>query len=232
MPEISLFTAIFFGFFLGVRHSLDADHVVAVTAMVSRSRGFFRSALLGLSWGIGHTITIFGVGFMVLVFKLVIPERLILVVEFLVGIILVLLGIPLIGQIVRRGHIHWHQHKDRHHLHAHSHNEFPIHDHQHRRRSLLVGMVHGLAGSGALTVLVLATTPSVTQGLLFLLLFGAGSILGMLLFSGFISLPFRFATGFSPRLNLWLQGTAGILSIVFGLIIMGEITFGGELFLR
>ena len=96
---------------------------------------------------------------------------------------------------------------------------------------MLIGMVHGLAGSGALTLLVLSTMPSVTQGLIFLLVFGAGSILGMLLFSGLIGLPFKLTTGSSLRLNWWFQGAAGLTSIVLGLFIMWQTAFVGGLFL-
>ncbi len=231
MPEVTISTALLFGFLLGVRHALDADHVVAVTTIVSRSRGLLRSAMVGLSWGIGHTVTLFVVGFGVLVFKLTIPDRLALSMEFMVGVILILLGIPLIGRLAQRAHVHWHQHGDKRHFHSHSHDKAPGHDHQHIRRSLLIGMVHGLAGSGALTVLVLGAMSSVAQGLVFLLLFGIGSILGMLLFSGFISLPFRFAAGFSLRLNLWIQGAAGIISILLGLSIMWQTGFAGGLFI-
>ena len=220
----------FFGFLLGIKHALDADHIVAVTTIVSRSRSLLRSALVGLSWGIGHTVTLFVVGFGVLVFKLTIPDRLALSMEFVVGVILVLLGVPLIKQLVGGSHVHWHQHGDRYHLHSHSHNETPDHGHQHIRRPLLIGMVHGLAGSGMLTVLALNTMSSVAQGLFFLLLFGAGSILGMLLFSGLISLPFRLTAGLSLRLNLWVQGVAGIISIAFGLFIMWQTGFIGGLF--
>ncbi len=232
MPEPTLLTAVIFGFLLGIKHALDADHIVAVTTIVSRSRSLLRSALVGLSWGIGHTFTLFAVGFGVLVFKLTIPDRLSLSMEFVVGIILVLLGVPLVRRLVgNRTHIHLHQHGGKRHVHNHSHDNSPEHTHQHIRRPLLIGMVHGLAGSGALTVLVLSTMSSVGQGLLFLLLFGVGSILGMLLFSGLISLPFRFTAGRSLRLNLWIQGVAGVISIVFGLFIIWQTGFAGGLFL-
>ncbi len=231
MPEVTVATAVFFGFLLGLKHALDADHIVAVTTIVSHSRSILRSVLVGLSWGIGHTITLFVVGFAVLVFKLTIPGGLALFMEFIVGIILVLMGISVIRQLMGSAHVHRHQHDGKRHAHSHSHGEAPGHNHSHLRRPLLIGMVHGLAGSGVLTVLVLTTMPSVAQGLLFLLLFGIGSILGMLLFSGLIGLPFKFTARFSLRLNLWVQGVAGIISIVFGLFIMWQIGFVGGLFL-
>ncbi len=231
MPEVTILTALSFGFLLGLKHALDADHIVAVTTIVSRSSGLLRAALAGLSWGIGHTLTLLAAGFAVLVFKLTIPDRLSLSMEFVVGVLLVLLGVPIIWRLVAgRAHVHVHRHEDERHLHSHSHNDTPKHDHAHIRRPLLVGIVHGLAGSGALVPLVLSTMSSVAQGLFFLLLFGMGSILGMLLFSGLISLPFRFTSGLSLRLNLWTQGVAGVISIVFGLFIMWQTGFVGGLF--
>ena len=95
MPEATVLTSLFFGFLLGVKHALDADHIVAVTTIVSRSNSLLRSVLVGLSWGIGHNLTLFAVGFAVLVFKLTIPDRLALSMEFIVGVILVILGRPL-----------------------------------------------------------------------------------------------------------------------------------------
>ncbi len=232
MTDASLLTALFFGFLLGIKHALDADHVVAVTTIVSRSSSLLRSTLVGLSWGIGHTFTLFAVGFLVLVFKLTIPDKMALSMEFVVGIFLVLLGVPLVKQLLAsRSHVHVHQHEDKRHLHGHSHDDTPEHDHRHIRRPLLMGMVHGLAGSGALTILVLGAMSSVAQGLVFLLVFGVGSILGMMLFSGLIGLPFKFTAKRSQRLNLWIRGVAGLISVVLGFVIMWQVAFVGGLFL-
>ncbi len=232
MPEITVLTALLFGFLLGVKHALDADHIVAVTAIVSRSRSLLRSALVGLSWGVGHTLTLVAAGIAVLVFKLTLPDKLSLSLEFVVGVLLVLLGVPLIWRLVAsRPHVHLHQHGGKPHIHKHLHRDTPGHDHQHIRRPLLMGMVHGLAGSGAITLLVVSTMSSVAQGLVFLLLFGIGSILGMMLFSGLIGIPFRLTAGLSLRLNLWVRGTAGLISIALGLFIMWQIAFVGGLFI-
>jgi sulfite exporter TauE/SafE len=229
--EANLLTALFLGLLLGVKHALDADHVVAVTTIVSRSRSILRSALVGLTWGIGHTIALFAAGFAVLALKLTIPDKIALSMEFAVGVLLVLLGVPLLKQLItNRGHIHPHQHGDKVHFHNHSHSDTPVHQHIHLRRPLLVGMLHGLAGSGALTLLVLNTMPSLAQGLAFLLVFGVGSILSMLVLSGLISIPFKLTARLSLRLNLWVHGVAGFISIVLGLFIMCEIVFVGDLF--
>lgn len=232
MPELTILTALFFGFLLGVKHALDADHVVAVTTIVSRSNSLLRSAVVGLSWGMGHTITLFVVGFAVLVLKVTIPDKLALSMEFLVGVLLVLLGTPIIRQLVSgNSHVHFHRHQEKHHAHSHSHRDTPQHKHQHLRRPLLIGMVYGLAGSGALTLLVLTTMPSVTQGLVFLLIFGMGSMLGMVLFSGLIGLPFKLTARFSLQLYPWVQRVAGIISVTFGLFIMWQTGFVAGLFL-
>ncbi len=232
MPaEANISTALLLGLLLGMKHALDADHIVAVTTIVSRSRSILHSLRVGLTWGIGHTLTLFVVGFGVLVLKLGIPDRLSLSMEFAVGLLLVVLGVPLLWRLmVSKAHTHPHQHAGKSHLHAHSHSYTPNHDHSHVRRSLLMGMLHGLAGSGALTLLALSTMSSVVQGLFFLLVFGVGSILGMLVFSGLISLPFRITTMFSLRLNLWFQGVAGCISIVLGILIMWQTGFAGDLF--
>lgn len=232
MPtEANILTALFLGLLLGIKHALDADHVVAVTTIVSRSGSILRSALVGLSWGIGHTFTLFAVGFAVLVLKLTIPDKLALSMEFAVGVLLVVLGVPLLKQlIVSRTHIHYHQHEEQSHFHSHSHDETLDHDHSHLRRPLLVGMLHGLAGSGALTLLVLNTMSSIAQGLVFLLVFGVGSILGMLVFSGLIGVPFKLTTRFSLGLNLWVHGVAGFISIVLGILIMWQTGFASDLF--
>jgi len=231
MPEDALLTALFFGLLLGVKHALDADHVVAVTAIVSRTSSLLRSMLVGMNWGIGHTLTLFAVGLGVLVFKLTIPAKMALSIEFAVGFILVLLGVPIIKQLsFNRAHIHLHQHSDEYHLHTHSHRESSSHGHQHTKRPLLVGMVHGFAGGGALIPLVLSTMSSVVQGLFFLLIFGLGSIIGMIVLTGLISLPFKFAVRLSPKLSLWIQGIAGMVSIIFGLLIMWKTGIIGGLF--
>ena len=231
MPEGALLTALLLGLLLGVKHAFDADHVLAVTAIVSRTSSILRSMLVGMNWGIGHTLTLFAVGLGVLVFKLTIPAKMALSMEFAVGFILVLLGVPIIKKLsVDRSHIHLHQHSDKYHLHIHSHHESSSHRHKHSKKPLLVGMAQGFAGSGALIPLVLSTMSSVIQGLFFLLIFGFGSIIGMVVLTGLISLPFKFATRFSPKLSLWIQGVAGMVSIVFGLLIMWKTGIVGGLF--
>ncbi len=227
MPaEADILTGLLLGLLLGVKHALDADHIVAVTTIVSRSGSVLRSALVGLTWGIGHSLALLAAGFAVLVFKLAIPDRLALSMEFAVGVLLIVLGAPLLwGLIMNRPHIHLHQHGAKNHFHPHSHSDTPDHYHRHLRKPLLVGMLHGLAGSGALTVLILNTMSSVVHGLLFLLLFSVGSILSMLVLSGLIGIPFKLTPRLSLRLNLWIQGASGLISIVLGFFIMWQTGF-------
>lgn len=230
----SLFTTLGLGFLLGMEHALDADHVVAVSTMVSQHRSLRRAALVGIVWGLGHTLTLFLVGLAVILLRVTIPERLALSLEFAVGIVLVTLGAVILrGYLTGRVHAHAHRHGDTLHMHFHSHAAAEGHDHAHEaprfRRSLLVGMIHGLAGSAALMLLVLASIRDPTWGLLYILVFGAGSILGMLGISAALGLPFvltvkRFAT-IHQRLSI----AVGLASIVYGAWIMVHVGIGDGL---
>lgn len=229
--EASVGMALLLGLLLGARHAVDADHVVAITTIIGRNRGMLRSALVGLAWGAGHNLTLFGAGFVVLVLKLSIPHTFTLSAEFAVGVLLVILGVPLVWQLMRRkAHAHVHQHDDGSHFHLHSHADTPHHEHAHLRKPLLVGMLHGLAGSGALTLVVLNTMPSLGQGLVFLAVFALGITATMIVLSGLIGLPFRLAAQISIRLGQWIQGAAGMGSIALGLLVMWQTGLAGKLF--
>jgi len=229
--EASVGMALLLGLLLGARHAVDADHVVAITTIIGRNRGMLRSALVGLAWGAGHNLTLFGAGFVVLVLKLSIPHTFTLSAEFAVGVLLVILGVPLVWQLMRRkAHAHVHQHDDGSHFHLHSHADTPHHEHAHLRKPLLVGMLHGLAGSGALTLVALNTMPSLGQGLVFLAVFALGITATMIVLSGLIGLPFRLAAQISIRLGQWIQGAAGMGSIALGLLVMWQTGLAGKLF--
>ena len=214
------------GLVLGLQHALEADHVVAVSTLVSQTKSLKKSAVLGALWGLGHTLTLFIVGVGVLVFNLTIPDSLARLFEFFVGLLLTILGADLVRKVIR-GEIHLHKHEHPEagvvHTHLHSHSHSPIHHHTHR--SFFVGLVHGLAGSGALVLLVLTTVQSVSEGVVFILVFGIGSILGMWLTSIIIALPFKFITRFE-RANSTLRVVAGIISIALGLMVMVEMASG------
>jgi sulfite exporter TauE/SafE len=208
------------GFFLGMQHSVDADHVAAVSTIVSRNRGMKSAALVGAVWGLGHTSVLLLVGLVVMILKLSIPGELSQVLELLVAIMLLYLGLALLKNVViDELHIHKHKHGEIEHIHLHSHKARP--DHEHLHRPFLIGVVHGLAGSASIMLLIMAAMPSMAQGLLFTLTFGMGSVLGMVVCGAIISLPFRFAQRFS-RLNNSLMFLAAILTIILGIQVLRE----------
>jgi len=220
------------GFLSGMRHALDPDHVAAVSTIVAEHRQVWRSSRVGAFWGLGHTVTLAAAGLVVLLFKLAIPERLALGFELAVGVMLVILGLQVLVRLVRdRFHIHAHEHGSERHIHLHSHRHGPDHHHEHgwryEWRSLLIGMVHGLAGSAALTVLLLSSFHSLLQGALYLLMFGIGSIAGMMLASALIGSPFAYTAWRFERVNRALRALAGLASLGIGLAIIFEI--GGQL---
>ncbi len=222
------------GFLLGMEHALDADHVVAVSTMVSRHRSLVRSSLVGICWGLGHTATLFLVGVLVILFKVKIPERLALSMEFAVGIVLVALGASVLwGFLRRRVHAHVHRHGGEVHIHFHSHAAGEYHDHEHPSagygRSVLVGVVHGLAGSAALMLLILATIRDPMVALLYILVFGAGSILGMLGISALLGVPFVLTAERFAGIHQKLRMAAGAASILYGAWIMVSTGAGGGL---
>jgi high-affinity nickel permease len=209
-PELSVLPC-FLGFFVGMRHATDADHVVAIATIVSRERSVAGSALIGAAWGVGHTITVMAVGVAIIVFEVVIPPRLGLSMEFAVGIILVLLGVLTLtrmGRAVGAAHTHasvpgGHALDLHDHLHAHGHAEEHTPLARLDRsglgrivfyqwlRPFAVGLVHGLAGSAAVALMVLSIIREPVAALGYLLLFGLGTIVGMMLITLILSAPLR-----------------------------------------
>jgi hypothetical protein len=192
MPLVELVTGSWVGSLLGMRHALEADHLAAVTTLISRERSGLRAALLGLWWGLGHTASLVVVGATLVVLRAEMPSAAADVFEFGVAIMLVALGVRAIVQAARQGSegpasLHRHGRL------VHSHRGVASHLHVGTwtlaRRPLLVGAVHGLAGSGALTALVLATLPSTGTRLAYVLLFGLGSTLSMAAMSGMLGWP-------------------------------------------
>ena len=221
------------GVVLGLRHSLDPDHVVAVSTIVSEYRTPMRSFWVGISWGLGHTATLLLIGIVIIALRLTIPDRLALLLEFFVGIMLIGLGIQVIYNF-RRKRVHQHLHSSRAtaHQHFHSHAQESGHGRKHhlgigkpflRRKSFLIGTVHGVAGSAALTLLVLASIESPLAGIVYVLLFGLGSVLSMGIMTIVISLPFALSANRLPNLNRLVQFGVGTLSILFGAFLMYEI---------
>jgi hypothetical protein len=226
--EPNVLTTLAIGFALGMEHALDADHVVAVSTLVSQHKSLRRASLVGVVWGLGHTTTLFLVGLAVILFRLRIPEWLAQSMELVVGLVLVGLGASIVrGYLRGRVHAHPHQHGSDAHLHFHSHAMAPGHDHEHpllrHRQSLLVGMVHGLAGSAALMLLVLATIRTPMLGILYILVFGAGSILGMLGISTLLGVPCVLTAERSAAIHRKLRIAVGSGSVVYGVWILAQV---------
>jgi high-affinity nickel-transport protein len=216
-----LFAIMAIGFFLGMRHATDADHVLAVSTIVSRHRTIRHAAAIGAFWGVGHTLTILIVGGGIVLFGWVIPPRVGLSMEFSVGLMLIGLGILSVMSGLRHvadGH-------------PHSPDRTPVAwlDRRLGRfavyrpvRPMLVGMVHGLAGSAAVALLVMTAIRSPTAALLYLLVFGGGTIIGMMLITAVIATPFAVG-GKSVTVSRGLRVAAGVLSLGFGLLLVWQI---------
>ncbi len=259
---MSLLSIVALGFFLGMRHATDADHVIAVTTIVSRERSLQGAAWAGALWGVGHTITIMLVGAPLILFSVAIPPRIGLTMELSVGLMLILLGIVNLAAIVRSirhakalagattqvTHSHTHQHGDYVHKHPHGHGP-ELHPHRiddtplariDRRfarlssyslvRPLVVGVVHGLAGSAAVALLVLTTIRSPGWALAYLLVFGMGTVAGMMLVTVAVSMPFAYSSGRFAATNRGLRMATGLLSLGFGLFLAYQIGFVDGLF--
>ncbi len=218
------------GFFIGLKHATDGDHLAAVTTIVSERKSLWSSAIIGGLWGLGHTISLVIAGVLVLLLNFEISERTERALEFGVGIMLLLLGLNVIRKLATGGnlHFHAHEHGPREHVHPHIHvpekTDEPGTHHGLRfsPRSVLIGMVHGLAGSAGLMLVVIPTIESKALGLLYIIIFGVGSIGGMMLMSFLVGLPFHLTASRFNRLNSIMQGAAGIISIVVGLAIIYE----------
>ncbi len=221
MMEEASFTAILvMGFLLGIKHAIEPDHVIAVSTIASRSRNLWRSTLAGVFWGIGHTLTLLVTGIVLLLLKREIPEVWAMSLEILVGFMLVYLGaVSLVRLHKSRLQSDEHQHDG--YAHRHFHSEHEKEEHQHQRsavfygKSMLVGFIHGMAGSAAMFVLTMSTVASIWQGGVYIMTFGAGTVLGMLLFTTLIGIPFVISGG-RPAVQRLLTRTTGIVSTVFG----------------
>jgi high-affinity nickel-transport protein len=249
-----------FGFLLGMRHATDADHVIAVTTILNRSRRFAHTTLIGALWGLGHTITVVIVGVLIIVFNVVIPPPVGLAMEFAVALMLIALGVlnltgglrsiterltppaPLHGH--RHEHVHAHEKEAEEHAHGHAH----LHGHgtdphlggaegvvatfgwYQLMRPVVVGLVHGLAGSAAVALLVLATIQDTGTALVYLVIFCLGVAAGMTVLTTVIGLPFWVARARSAQINRWLTIGSGLLSLAFGFYLAYQIGFVDGLF--
>ena len=244
LAEMGLIAALALGILLGLKHSLDPDHLVAVSTIVSEYRNPLRSFWIGVSWGLGHTTTLLLIGVVIIALRLTIPDRLALLLEFSVGVMLVALGAQVVYNFRKKKlHQHPHGHEEELHRHYHAHGAVPPPEtgSEHhgaidlgkpflRKKSYFVGTVHGVAGSAALTLLILASIDSPIAGFAYIILFGLGSVLGMGIMTVLISLPIIVSANRMPNMNRFIQFGVGTLSILFGGLLMYQIGFVEGLF--
>ncbi|WP_409304162.1 sulfite exporter TauE/SafE family protein [Peribacillus sp. SCS-155] len=195
------------GFILGIKHAIEPDHVIAVSTVAGQSKKWWKSSLTGVYWGIGHTATLFLTGLCILLLKGEIPEVWAMSLEFLVGIMLVHFGISAIISLTKN---HENVQGNR-----HSQNGSPVP----YARPMFMGFIHGLAGSAAMALLTLSTVKSVWEGALYILIFGAGTIIGMLCFTTILGIPFVVSSN-NIRINKALRKITGGISAVFGVYYM------------
>jgi len=227
MSNGSIISILAFGFVLGLKHAIEADHVAAVSTIASEQRSLLGSSLVGALWGIGHTISLLAAAALIVLLHIEISDRVSLGLEFMVGLMLIILGVNALRKLLRGGHLHMHvhQHGGRQHVHPHIHAGRQLDGRSHhglklQRRPLIIGMIHGLAGSGALMLLVLSTIRQPVVGLFYVLIFGVGSTGGMMLMSALVGLPAKLTAQRFSRANAILRAGAGAFSIVLGSIIV------------
>ena len=225
-----------FGFVLGLKHALDPDHMVAVSTIVSEQQSMKRSSLIGTFWGLGHTLSLLCAGVLVIGLRVQISNRSALWMEFAVALMLIFLGLKTTMTAFRGRKLHRHRHTHDGSTHTHIHLHLgDEHGHSHRHlvtigtRPFVVGMVHGMAGSAALTLLALATIPSAIAGLIYVAVFGLGSIGGMLVMSSLISLPFVLTRNRFDVVSQGLQVAVGVFSLSFGLLLAWQYGFSEHL---
>jgi high-affinity nickel-transport protein len=207
---MSLLSILTLGLFLGVRHATDADHVVAVSTLVSQRQSARSALLLGALWGVGHGLTILLVGGAIVLLGVVVPPRVGLLLELGVAVMLIALG-ALNLHAARRA-------KSAAHVHAASAPARGF-------RSFVIGVVHGLAGSAAVALLVLTTLRDPLWAFLYLGLFGVGTVVGMMLLTTAISFPLAAAARRFGAMERWLGSVTGALSVAFGLFLFYQIGF-------
>jgi len=241
---MTTFSILLVGFLLGLKHATEADHLAAVATLVTRQSSYAQTMAQGIAWGVGHTITLMAFGGIVLALGKTIPPGLEMALELAVGVMLVILGADVLRRLAR-GRIHFHVHAHGAgvaHVHAHSHSDAEArrdatrgavrhaateHRHSHGLplRALAVGTMHGLAGSAALVLLSLQAVPNWTTGLVYIVVFGVGSIAGMALLSVAIAIPLRLS---AARLG-WLHNATtalfGAFSCALGVYVVYTIGF-------
>lgn len=207
---MSLLSILSFAFLTGIRHALEPDHVIAVSSLASNSKSLWRSSLAGIYWGIGHTATLVLLGMLLLFLKGEIPERVAMSMEFMVGIMLVYLGIMNLATSHRKGH-------------EKTTSSYSM------MKSVLIGFVHGLAGTAAMVLLTLSMVRNLWEGALYILIFGLGTIVSMFIFTTILGVPFVFS---ARRLQISdkLIRITGAITMVYGLFYMYKLGVSEGLF--
>jgi cytochrome c biogenesis protein CcdA len=225
-----MFAVLSLGFLLGMQHALEADHIAAVSSIAARRSDVADIVKHGLTWGLGHTLTLFIFAGLAILLGHAIPEAVARPIETAVGVMLIGLGAHVLWRLWRdRVHFHSHSHGDgtRHiHLHSHAgetvthgrsaHGHAHVHAHHFRWRTLLVGLMHGMAGSAALLVLAVSQAASPATAVAYVLLFGLGSMLGMGALSAVIAVPLAASARWLTSANRALQGAVGVVTIAAG----------------
>lgn len=226
--ELSTITILLLGFLFGLKHAVEADHLAAVSTIVAERKNLLSSMFIGGFWGVGHTLTLLFIGTLVIFLKLTISESLEAKLEAVVGVMLVLLGLNALRKLFQKEkiHVHTHAHEGHKHTHIHAHEnekaEKTHHFMKYSPRSILVGMIHGIAGSAALMLLIVPTIKSPTIAMVYIFIFGIGSIGGMMLMSLLIGLPLHLTAGKFEFLNKGILALAGIFSFGLGVFIIYE----------
>ena len=226
------------GFFLGMRHATDADHVIAVSTIVSRQRSIRSAGLIGMFWGCGHTVTILSVGAAIILFNTTMPPRLGLAMELSVGLMLVVLGVLNLTGVMQWTTVRSAFNLSRlPHVHLDDPHKWPVMWNLRERiglsqvlRPLIVGIVHGLAGSAAVALLVLATIRNPFWAVGYLLVFGVGTIAGMMSLTIAISVPLALAGARDVQFGSKAAAACGLISVALGCVLIYRICFVDGLF--
>tara|TARA_B100000029_G_scaffold382603_1_gene377916 strand:+ start:1896 stop:2672 length:777 start_codon:yes stop_codon:yes gene_type:complete len=240
----SLTSAIIIGLIIGLRHSTDGDHIIAISTLAKEYKNIFKSLWIGVSWGLGHSTPLMILGVLILISKqamMDIYNSISVYFEFGVAIMLVILGIQVFWKIYKGDfHTHSHEHDGLGHTHvhgSHQHDNENNNEHFHKKhgffpelipffrvKSYVIGLIHGLAGSAAVMLAILPTTPNISTGIMFLLFFSIGTMISMSIMTIIMSIPFVFTE--SNRFTNPIISIFGILSIVLGVALGSDIAIG------
>lgn len=230
--EINLLSILAIGFVLGIKHAMEPDHVIAVSTMVSNTKKLLSPSIIGIFWGIGHTITLFIVGMVFIFMKKEIPHEWALFLEFAVGVMLVYLGIKSY-LFPQKKHIHSHEHTHGGISHKHFHIDNINHQHTNRGvsylKSVFIGLVHGLSGSAAMILLTMTSVEHPWQAGIYIIIFGVGTVIGMLLCTILIGIPFVLSNE-NKKMNITLSRITGVISSIYGVYYMYDLGINQGLF--